>query len=194
MEPAPESPQPETKTAQKTPQPLGPSPAVREVLYRALALGFVIVAGFVILIVAAVSIGSGLLPALTAAPSPAPVPAPAPAAALSPTVSLPPTTAPVEFLPPGSEVTVSIEPKGMTGFVTINFVGGPGRAQIKEIQARLTGSDGTIVTGSMDPQTNSPQIILQGTRGTDQVEVFAQMYSGKMYKILDQKVFYPKRN
>jgi hypothetical protein len=193
MEPGQEPQKQDALPQTQTPQPLGPSPAVREVLYRAVALGLVIIIGIAVLVYAAVTISSAVIPGLVAGHPPLQPPvSPAETTAL-PTVALPPTTAPVEFLPPGMEVTVLVEPKSSAGVVTINFIGGAGRGQIKEIQARLTGSDGTMKTGSLDPHTISPQIVLQGTRGTDQLEVFALMYSGKIYKILDKNVPFVRR-
>lgn len=192
QEPKPEKPDALPKAPQ-APAPLGPSPDVREVLYRALALGFLIVIGVIVLIIAAVSIGSGLLAGLAGSSVPAPAVVPAITTAVPATLSLPPTTAPVEILPENLEVSVSVEPKSIGGMVTVNFAGGKGRAQAKEIEARLTRQDGTLVTGTMDPQLEFPQIILQGSKGTDQLEVFVRMYSGKVYKILDQKVLYPAR-
>ncbi len=179
---------------QNAPRPLGPSPAVREVLYRAVALGLVIVMGIVVLILAVVSLGAVMIPALGPGAPPSAAPAPAVTTVVPETLSLPPTTAPVEFLPPGSEVSITVGPKNSAGDVLVRFDGGPGRALVKTIDARLTRPDGTVVTGSMDLQTVSPEFLLEGSRGTDRVEVFAKMYSGKVYKISDQSVPYYIRN
>jgi hypothetical protein len=166
---------------------------VREVLYRAVALGAVIVIGIVIIIAGAVILVTGQYPQLSAGAPAASTTVPTAIATVTATLSLPPTTAPVEFIPSNLQVSASIEPKSIGGLVTINYLGGRGRAQVREMQARLTQPDGTVVTGSVDAQTEFPQIVLQGSKGTDQVEVFVLMTSGKTYKILDQKVIYPSR-
>ncbi|OPY35943.1 MAG: hypothetical protein A4E35_02219 [Methanoregula sp. PtaU1.Bin051] len=193
MEPEQELTQQVSPPPPDTPQPLGPSPAVREVLYRAVALILVIVIGVVILIWAAVSFGALIVPALLpAAPLPS-GPPPALTGTVPATIALPPTTAPVEFLPLGSEVSVTVGPKNSAGQVPVRFDGGPGRALVKTIDARLTRPDGTVVLGSMDPRVISPEMLLQGSRQTDHVEVFVTMYSGKVYKIFDKDVIYPVR-
>jgi hypothetical protein len=180
--------------ASKTsPPPLGPSPEVREVLYRAFALGLVIILGLIVVIAAVFSIGSGMF----AAPAGNTLPVPTTTVPVTTIVSatttiMPPTTSAVDMIPENMYVGVSVE-KSSAGAVTVNFLGGEGRALVKEIQAQLTRSDSTIVTGTMDPQADSPQIILAGTKGTDHIEVFARMYSGKLYKIADQKVTAPVR-
>jgi len=175
-----------------SPPPLGPGPEVREVLYRAFALGFVIILGCILVIVTAVSLGFGMFTAPAVNPVPAPATVPVTTAVTVATTSLPPTTSAVEMLPSNMQVSVSVD-KNSAGTVTVSFLGGGGRALVKEIEARLTRSDGTVVTGTMDPQLDSPQIVLNGTRGTDQIEVFARMYSGKLYKITDQTVIAPVR-
>jgi hypothetical protein len=192
MEPDKDSPHPQVPATQTAREPLGPSPAVREVLYRAIALVIVIIAGVILIVWAAVSLGAVLVPALTSSPPAGP--APAVTAPVPATIALPSETAPVEFMPEGREVTVTVGPKDSVGKVLVRFDGGPGRALVKTIDARLTRPDGSVVTGSMDPQSNTAEFTLEGSRGTDQVEVFATMYSGKVYKIYDQSVPYLTRS
>ena len=181
------------ETGPQAPPPLGPSPEVRQVMYRAVALGAVIFIGIAVVLFVIISLGSGLfagVPAVTAPPGTTVPSTTTPAGA---TISLPPTTAPVEIMPANLEVSVSVDEKSYSGTVTVNFLGGAGRTMVKEIDARLTLPDGSVVTGTMDPQTASPQMVLQGSKGTDQLEVFARMFSGKVYKIFDQKIIYPSR-
>jgi hypothetical protein len=184
----PDSPQPPSQNAPEPPQRPGPSPAVREVLYRAVALGLVMMIGIVAVLFAAFYLGSGLLPASTAGSVPAPAPLPTGTAAVPITVSLLLPTSSVEFLPKGSEVFVTIEPKSPGGVVAVRFDGGPGKSLVREVEVRLTGYDGSVSTGSLNPQLLSPQIFLQGTRGTDRIEVFVTFNSGKVYKIIDKQV------
>ena len=176
-----------------SPPPLGPSPEVREVLYRAFALGVVIILGLIIVIAGVFSIGSGMFaaPAGDAVPVP-PTTLPVTTIVSATTTIMPLTTSAIDTIPDNMYVGVSVE-KSSAGAVTVNFLGGEGRALVKEIQAQLTRSDGTVVTGTMDPQADSPQIILPGTKGTDHIEVFARMFSGKLYKIADQQVTVPVR-
>jgi len=105
------------------------------------------------------------------------------------------TTAPVpagiiEPLPRDLEVFVSIQPKDSAGHVTVQFGGGRGRAFVKGIDARLTRPDGVVATGSMNMQADFPEVTLQGSKGTDRVEVFVRFLSGKTYKVFDDQVAY----
>lgn len=177
--------------AQQTPPQLGPSPEVRQVLYRAFAVGAIMVLGIVVILAAAAMLLSGL----TAAPVPGAVPAATtePVTTVAATaVSTVTTTQPVPTLPPHMNVVVSVD-KNSAGNVLVSFNGGEGRSLIKQIEARLTRSDGTVVTGTIDPFAESPQVILAGTKSTEQVSVYALMYSGKRYLILEQQVSPPIR-
>jgi hypothetical protein len=107
-----------------------------------------------------------------------------------------PATAPsgaIEPLPRDLEVFVSIQPKDSAGYVTVQFDGGRGKASVKGIDARLTRPDGTVATGSMDMQAEFPEVTLQGSKGTDRVEVFVRFLSGKTYKVYDDQVLYRRQ-
>lgn len=98
-----------------------------------------------------------------------------------------------EPLPRDLEVFVSIQPKDSAGYVTVQFDGGRGKASVKGIDARLTRPDGTVATGSMDMQAEFPEVTLQGSKGTDRVEVFVRFLSGKTYKVYDDQVLYRRQ-
>ena len=174
------------------PQPLGPSPEVREVLYRAFAVGVIMILACALVLIGIFSLGSGLLSIPSAGAAIVTTTEPTHAPSLAATTTPLPVTSSIEYLPAKMYVGVSVE-KNSAGKVTVNFLGGEGRSFVKEIQARLTRSDGTVVTGTMDPQADFPQIVLDGTKATDHIEVFARMYSGKLYKITEQDVAYPVR-
>lgn len=184
------------------PQPLGPSPEVREVLYRAVALGLVIIAGIVILALAVAGLaGISPGPGVIAHPGTIPVATPTPVTQGSPaatttamvTASPRPTIVTPETIPAGSALAVTIEPKTSGGSVLIRFDGGPGKGLVKVIGVQLTTPEGTVVTGTLDPQTTTPELTLQGSRGTDRVVVTATFYSGKVYTVADEESPYYQR-
>lgn len=177
--------------AQQAPPPLGPSPEVRAVLYRALAVGAIMIFGGIVVVAAVAMILSGLSPAPVQGPVPVETTAPVTTPATT-VISTAPTTQAVPTLPPHMSIVVSVE-KTSAGNVIVYFNGGEGRSLVKQIEARLNRSDGTVVTGTMDPLADSPQITLAGTKATDQVAVYALMYSGKRYLILEQPVVPPLR-
>jgi len=164
---------------------------VRQVLYRAFAVGAIMILGIVVFVAAVAVLVSGLI----AAPvqSPAPIATTVPVTTVAATaISTATTPQPAPTLPPHMNVVVSVD-KNSAGNVIVSFNGGEGRSLIKQIEARLTRSDGTVVTGTIDPLAESPQIILAGTKTTEQVSVYALMFSGKRYLILEQQVSPPIR-
>jgi hypothetical protein len=192
MEPIqPEPAQPLLPTSEPQPPPSSSGASgVRWVLVRAIALGFLIlfvVAGAVWLVGGPVLTKMQAPGSISMTPRPT-VPA-TPGTPALPTGPGAPAIGSVEQLPRGSEVYVTVEPKDYgTSQVTLRFDGGPGKGMVKEIEVRLTRPDGVVVTGSMQTQTESPQVTLQGTKGTDRIEVIVHLLSGKAYKIIDEPV------
>ena len=176
--------------ARETPPQLGPAPEVRQVLYRAFAVGAIMILGIVVFVAAVAVLVSGLI----AAPvqSPAPIATTVPVTTVAATaISTATTPQPAPTLPPHMNVVVSVD-KTSAGNVNVYFNGGEGRSLVKQIEARLNRSDGTVVTGTMNPVADS-QITLAGTKGTDRITVYALMYSGKRYLVLEQQVTPPIR-
>ena len=196
MDPAqPESRQPpESPSVQQMPPgpPRGRS-GVRMVLVRAIAL-FLLIVIVIIGLVWLVTIplfsagqGSG---GTGSAPQMTPL---SPADSVTPGTPAPVPAGTIEPLPRDLEVFVSIQPKDSAGHVTVQFDGGRGRALVKAIDARLTQPDGTVATGSMDMQAEFPEVTLQGSKGTDRVEVFVRFLSGKTYKVYDDQVLFRRQ-
>jgi hypothetical protein len=196
MDPAqPDSRQPPESSSlqQMPPDPPRGRRGVRMVLVRAIALFLLIVlviVGLVWLVTIPVfSAGQGL-GSTGSAPQVTPTP-PADSLILGTTAPAPAGT--IEPLPRDLEVFVSIQPKDSAGHVTVQFEGGRGRALVKAIDARLTRPDGAVATGSMNMQTEFPEVTLQGSKGTDRVEVFVRFLSGKTYKVSDDQVPYRRQ-
>jgi hypothetical protein len=196
MDPAqPESRQlPESPSVlQMPPGPSGGGTGVRWVLVRAIALFLLIVLGIIGLVwlftIPVFSAGQGFggtVPAPQVTPTP-----PADSLILGTPAPVPSGT--IEPLPRDLEVFVSIQPKDSAGHVTVQSGGGRGRALVKAIDARLTRPDGTVATGSMDMQAEFPEVTLQGSKGTDRIEVFVLFMSGKTYKVYDDQVLYRRQ-
>jgi ABC-type glycerol-3-phosphate transport system substrate-binding protein len=147
------------------------------------------------LILAAGCTGGGgqATPAATTAPTPVPT------MQLS-TSALPTTSAgasiqpgPTDTMPEEDAVTVTVE-KGGTYSTTIitSFDGGKGSKIVSKIDVRVTRPDGSVVTGVLKPLIGE-NIELEGTNGTDRVEVIVTLMSGKVYKIIDQQMPYKTR-
>jgi hypothetical protein len=147
------------------------------------------------LILAAGCAGIGGKPAT---PAPTTIATPVPTTEVA-TTAVPTTTAgslvpgPTVTIPSNEAITVSVE-KGGTYSTTVisTFNGGKGLNFVSRIDVRLTRPDGSVVTGVLRPIMGET-LELEGTNGTDRVEVTAVMKSGKEYKIIDQLVPYKTR-
>lgn len=153
-----------------------------------------VVAVLVVLLLAAGCTGGGgqTTPAPTAAPTQVPT------LAVSTTVL--PTAAggstkpgPTQTLPAATPVSFSVE-KGGTYSTTIitTFDGGKGMSGVSKVDVRVTRPDGTVVTGVLKPMKGET-VELEGTRGTDRVEVIVTMNTGNVYTVIDQQMPYKTR-
>ena len=111
--------------------------------------------------------------------------------ALVNTVSL--TVAPTQVLPEGNKLTVVAEKDPLNLVVTVKFEGGPGKGLVQDNKVILTRSDGTVTQGKLDFSRNPSELSLQGTRGTDRLQVIVTMRSGVTYTIVDQLLPYRVR-
>ena len=198
--PIPEDPNPEKPHIQPPSIPVAAPPALpsrnRKLLIGAGIVGVVLV----VLVVAFALNFSSLLPTMgiqTNGGAGTPVTA-APTQvnyrsenALVNTVSL--TTAPTQALPEGNKLTIVAEKDPLNLEVTVKFEGGPGKGLVQDNKVILTRSDGTVSQGKLDFNRNPSELSLQGTRGTDRLQVIVTMRSGETYTIVDQLLLYRNR-
>jgi hypothetical protein len=127
--------------------------------------------------------------AMTMPPAPATTPAPAPQA---PKVTVPPTPAyslvpePTQIMPKNQEVFFDVQKDQVNAKITVLFQSGPGINLISAGDVKVTHPDGTIVTGTLKPSQGVTEIVLEGSKGTDRIEVIAKMYNGQSYRVKDQ--------
>jgi hypothetical protein len=96
------------------------------------------------------------------------------------------TTGPVQELPTGTELYVEAYKDSTKAIVTVQFAGGPGQGLIRDNRVILTRSDGTITEGKLNFNERLSEVRLQGSRGTDRLQVLVTPYSGKTYIIMDK--------
>ncbi len=126
-----------------------------------------------------------LLAGCTNVPVPPTVPGQNPAGTL--------VTGPVVTLPVTTSVDIQVMQKdSVYSTVDVVFGGGNGQLQVSYGDVVLTRSDGTSETRRLQPEKGAT-VTLQGTKGTDRVEVSVIMKDGKTYKIIDQLVPYRTR-
>jgi TIR domain len=100
------------------------------------------------------------------------------------------TTEPTETLAKDTELFVDASKDDSNAMVTIQFNGGPGMGLVKDNQVILTRSDGTVAESKLNFNQRLSEISLQGTRGTDRVQVIITLYSGSTKTILDRLLPY----
>jgi hypothetical protein len=100
---------------------------------------------------------------------------------------------PTQTLPPATPVSFSVE-KGGTYSTTIitTFDGGKGMSGVSKVDVRVTRADGSVVTGVLKP-LKGDTVELEGTRGTDRVEVIVTMNTGSVYTVIDQQMPFKTR-
>jgi multidrug efflux pump subunit AcrA (membrane-fusion protein) len=115
------------------------------------------------------------------------------------TTALPSTTGgsmqpgPTQTIPPATPVSISVEKAGTYSTTIItHFDGGKGMSAVSKVDVRVTRPDGSVVTGVLKP-LRGETVELEGTQGTDRVEVIVTMNTGSMYKIIDQQMPYKTR-
>lgn len=100
---------------------------------------------------------------------------------------------PTQTIPPQQEVSVSVEKAGTYSTTIItHFNGGKGINFVSRIDVKVTRPDCSVVSGQVKPIMGET-LELEGTQGTDRVEVVTTMTSGDVYKIIDQLMPYKTR-
>jgi hypothetical protein len=143
--------------------------------------------------------GAQSLPSAAATSPPASVPA----SSSGSQTSAPSTTAstrtaslvpgPTDRLPSDIAVTFQVDKDAINGKITVMLTGGQGRTVIQDCLVTVTHPDGQVITGVISPNKKINEITLDGTKGTDRVEVLVTYYSGQQYKVIDQLMPYNKR-
>jgi hypothetical protein len=119
------------------------------------------------------------------------LPAPPPAQGQNPAGTL--VTGPVVTLPVTTSVDIQVMQKdSVYSTVDVVFGGGNGQLQVSSCDVIFTRSDGTSESRKLQPEKGAT-ITLQGTKGTDRVEVSVTMKDGKTYRVIDQLVPYRTR-
>jgi hypothetical protein len=100
------------------------------------------------------------------------------------------TTAPTQTLAKDTELYVDASKDNTNAIVTIQFNGGPGMGLVRDNQVILTRSDGTVTEGKLNFNQRLSEVRLQGSRGTDRIQVKVTLYSGETKTIVDKLLLY----
>ena len=100
------------------------------------------------------------------------------------------TAEPTQTLAKDTELYVDVNKDNSNAMVTVIFNGGPGMGLVKDNRVILTRSDGTVTEGKLNFNQRLSEVKLQGTRGTDRVQVIVTLYSGSTKTIVDTLLRY----
>lgn len=77
--------------------------------------------------------------------------------------------------------------------IITHFDGGKGMIGVVRLTSRVTRPDGTVTEKSLEKPGMGDTIEIEGTAGTDRLEVEVLTTSGDLYKVVDQKMQYKSR-
>jgi hypothetical protein len=110
------------------------------------------------------------------------------------TGAVPADTLPAEVSQPPDRyaIDVKIDKDRVYSTITVTFIGGPGQVLVNNILVRVNRSDGVKEEKEIPFTGQIPtgaSVNLPGTKGSDQVEVYATI-NGVVYKLKDQNMVY----
>ena len=117
-------------------------------------------------------------PALTRTPTATPTPSRAGALVPQPT----------QTIPSGQKLYFQVQKSPITTKIVVTFAGSAGHGSIKSADVKPTHPDGSVATGMLLPLKGITEIILDGSKETDRVEIIALMSDGTMYRVYDELV------
>ena len=103
------------------------------------------------------------------------------------------TAGPTQALPEGTQLFIQADKNSINAEVNVQFTGGPGQGLVRDNQVILTRSDGTVTQGTLDFNQRLSEVSLQGSRGTDRLQVIVTLRSGVTYTIMDKLMPYRVR-
>jgi hypothetical protein len=141
--------------------------------------------------------GSGGLDSLIN-PTPAeitPLPEQTIAGTPSPTLTVTPATGsrafvplPTQQIPTDQKFSFQVRKNPLTSRIQVIFTGSAGEGGIISADIKVTHRDGSVASGSILPLKGVTEIILDGTKETDRVEIIARMSTGETYRVYDDLV------
>jgi hypothetical protein len=114
---------------------------------------------------------------------------------IPPTIQAPAhSPGPTRVAPESLRVWFQAERDPVTNIVTVLFEGGKGQSGIREVEARLTRSDGAVIVQSFKPTTIGEGASLPGTKFSDRLEVIVFYNNDDRYTVIDKIFDYKGRN
>jgi hypothetical protein len=124
-----------------------------------------------------------------------PVPVPVINRTIVPTPTVTPTPASKALVPQttvtvpsGQKLYFHVQKSPITAKILITFTGSAGHGSIESADIKVTQPDGSVSTGMIQPLKGINEVILQGSKEADRVEIIAVMSDGGSYRVYDQLV------
>lgn len=95
------------------------------------------------------------------------------------------TTEPTRTMAKETELFLDVNKDNSNVVVTVQFNGGPGADLVQTSRVILTRSDGTVTEGKLSFQKRLSTVQLQGSRGTDRLQVIVILHSGEQKTVID---------
>jgi cell division septation protein DedD len=154
-----------------------------------------IIAGCIVLIMMSVAVYFIGLPMLTdknpQAGEITPTPVPTNVVSITPTPTKTSTPAsraliplPTQTIPSDPKFHFDVQKNPVTSRISVIFTG----SGIQSADIKVTHPEGSFASGIIMPLKGSNEIVLDGSQGTDRVEIIAQVSDGKTYRVYDQLI------
>lgn len=95
---------------------------------------------------------------------------------------------PTQTPPSGQKLYFQVQKSPITARILVIFAGSAGHGSIRSADVKVTHPDGSVATGMILPLKGITEIILDGSKGTDRVEIIARMSDGTDYRVYDELV------
>jgi hypothetical protein len=95
---------------------------------------------------------------------------------------------PTQLVPEGQEVFFLVRKDAVTARITVTLAGGTGIDSISSSEVKVTHPDGAVASGIILPFKGATEIILDGSKETDRVEIITKMTNGRTYRVYDNLV------
>jgi hypothetical protein len=97
---------------------------------------------------------------------------------------------PTQILPADQPIHFQVQKSPITAKILVTFTGSAsaGYNSISNADVTVTRPDGSVVTGVILPLKGINEIILDGSKEADRVEIIAKMSSGETYRVRDELV------
>ncbi len=100
------------------------------------------------------------------------------------------TVVPTQTMEKDTELYFDVSKDSSKALVTVQFNGGPGIGLVRDNHVILTRSDGTVTEGRLNLNQRLSTVQLQGSRGTDHIQVIVILHSGEKRIVVNKLLPY----